>query len=352
MDGEPGGQGFGEDRAVHAGVVPGDDVEPVGGFDGLVAVGGDGDDPRGRPSPGTAPPGRVGGMRVASSINSTRPSRIAVHQRSVHELVAAAGDRGVVAEEVVDGGVAVAGDGEQVGEGGLDHGGLAGAGRPVQQRRHLLGAQPPQFLDVPALAEPARVVQRAVRVGYGRGPPAGAPPPLLLERVRGCGGWQGAGGVDAGLGDLEAVVRVAVVGGVPGGGHLLQRLEHRPGGRGADRPGDLADLEDLVGVVGQVQGDLAVEVAGPVRRWPQWWVCRRSPAAAGRSRVGRSVGPAGWCGHVVASIPRSGPRTRLRVRGRSGTAQRRRVRSSTCRPVRAGQVGDHTALVLKGYGDT
>jgi hypothetical protein len=70
---------------------------------------------------------------------------------------------------------------------------------------------------------------------------------------------QGAGGVDASLGDLEAV-RGAVVDGVPGGGHPLERFEHRSGRRGADRLGQLADLEHGVGVGGQVCDDLPVQL--------------------------------------------------------------------------------------------
>jgi hypothetical protein len=40
---EPGGEGFGEDGAVDAGVVSGHHVEPVDGLDAFVAVGRDGD---------------------------------------------------------------------------------------------------------------------------------------------------------------------------------------------------------------------------------------------------------------------------------------------------------------------
>jgi hypothetical protein len=70
-----------------------------------------------------------------------------------------------------------------------------------------------------------------------------------------------------------------VVGGVAGGGHPFQRLEHRTGGCRADRGGDLADLEHLVGMRGEVAGDLRVQVPGP--------------AAAGRRGGGRGGCAAG-----------------------------------------------------------
>jgi hypothetical protein len=74
--------------------------------------------------------------------------------------------------------------------------------------------------------------------------------------------------------------------GVLGGGHLLERLEHGAGGRGADRGGDLPDLQHGAGPAGQVQGHLPVEVAGaPVAGRDRV----RAAGAAGRWRAG-----SGW----------------------------------------------------------
>ena len=188
VDGEPGGQGLGEHRAVHARVVAGDDVEPVDGLHGFVAVGGDGDGAAA--VHGRVQHGQDAGRDEGGVVDQQHPPL--AHRGDegpVDELVAAAGDRVVGAEEVVDDGVAGAGDGEQVGERGLDHGGLAGAGRPVQQHRHLLGRGAARSSST---SQPLPSRRGWYSVPFGRGTGAGRdcrpPPALPPERVRGAAG--------------------------------------------------------------------------------------------------------------------------------------------------------------------
>ena len=223
------------------------------------------------------------------------------HQRAVHEHVAAVGGLGVLADQVRDRGVPVAGHGDQIGEGGLDHRGLAGAGRPVQQRGHPGRAQlaqrghvrdprdQPRVIQLPARAahRPRHRPARPVRPGPGRRgrafPGRGASRrPGRAARARRA--RRAAGAVVA---DVVPAVAVAAVGegggrggrggGVAGGGggdqrgltacdQRLQRVRDRA--RRAARQ----STRDLPGRVrprvrGQVGRDLAAQltVAQPAR---------------------------------------------------------------------------------------
>src|SRR5262249_22580365 len=128
------------------------------------------------------------------------------------------------------GGVAVAGHRVQlVTERGLDQGGLAGAGRPIQQHRHLRGAQVAQHVHVGALREPAWVVQLPVGAAHrtgGRLGPGGRSGPG--GRRGGRGGRGGGGGPGGGWGGRGYGRRdrrdrgrsgVGAVFGQAGGGH-------------------------------------------------------------------------------------------------------------------------------------
>jgi hypothetical protein len=84
---------------------------------------------------------------------------------AVDELVGAVGPLGVLADEVADRGVAVAGHRDQVGEGRLDQARLAGAGRTGQQGGDSLGAQRAQRLDVGHAGQHARPVDLPARAG-------------------------------------------------------------------------------------------------------------------------------------------------------------------------------------------
>jgi len=285
---------------VHTRVMASDDVEAVGGLHAFVAVAGDGDH-------AAAVHRRVqhrqhAGWDEGGVVDQQRPAFThRHHEGAIEELVAAVRGRQEPAEEVVDQRVFGAGDGEQVAERGLDQGGLAGSRRPVQQHRDLLVPQPAQHVDVGGSGQPAGEVQLAIGPAY-RLPPARPCPagPCGAGRRR----REGTSGVDTGLGDLEAV-RPGVVGGVPGGGHPLQSFEHRTGRGGADRPGDVADLQQVVAVAGEIQRHLPVQLPGAAAPLG----CRtRAAGRRGGCGRGRRRGRAGGGG--------VGPgRTRVWVRG-------------------------------------
>ena len=186
------------------------------------------------------------------------------------------------AGEVLGAGVAGTDQGQQVGERGFGKGGFAVAGWPGQQRRDPLDPQVAQDVDVGAFGEVPRVIQLPVGSGHRRGPAAGA------AAAGGAGGrwWQGAGGVDPGLGDLESVW-VGQVGDVAGGEHPLPDLEHGTGGWRADAFGDLSDLEHGAGMRGEVGRDEVVQRGGP-------------PTAGAGNTGGVVGGAAGFFAHRVS----------------------------------------------------
>jgi hypothetical protein len=176
------------------------------------------------------------------------------------------------------GGVAVAGDGDQVGEGRLDQAGLAGAGRPVHQGRHARLAQLAQGLDVGHVGQCAGLVELPVRSGdragrsrrggrgrrgggrgHGgggggsrrRGGGGGGPGRQGCPRRDGGGGGGGVRLVADGLAGYEVGLAVAGQGG--------ERVADRAG-RPAQRLGDAACPLGS-GVVGEVLGYLAAQLA-------------------------------------------------------------------------------------------
>ena len=219
-------------------------------------------------------------------MNSTRPLLHCPDQRPVDELVRAVGLLGVLADEVADRGVAVAGHRDQVGEGRLDQARLAATRRPVKQGGDSLGAQCAQRLDVGHAGQYARPVDLPSRPGHRarlgrrggslrrgrrrwRGWRGGR-----LRRCRrggrlgggrgglrrggglggdgdGCGGGRGVGLVADGL-----ACEAAGLGPV---GESGQRVADRAG-RAAEVPGDLADrVRARAG--GQPLGNLAAKLA-------------------------------------------------------------------------------------------
>src|SRR5439155_6343759 len=85
---EPRGDGFGEDGAVHAGVVPGYHVKPVGGLHAFVAVARDGDDPAAVHR--RVQHGQDAGWDEGGVVDQQRPALAhRDHEGPVEELVAA-----------------------------------------------------------------------------------------------------------------------------------------------------------------------------------------------------------------------------------------------------------------------
>ena len=188
LDAEPGGQGLGQDRAVDAGVVPADQVEPVGGLDRLAFVGLDGD-LAAAVHRGVGDGEDLGGDEGGVVDEQGPAFGHGPDQRPVDELVGAVGALGVLADEVGDRGVAVAGHGDQVGEGGLDQGRLAGTGRAVQQGGDARRAQGAQRRHVRHVGQYAGPVDLPVRAGHRR---------AARRRGRGEAGRRGAGEAGAG----------------------------------------------------------------------------------------------------------------------------------------------------------
>jgi hypothetical protein len=155
---------------VHSRVVAGYHVEAVGGGDGLALVSLD-DHLAAAVHRGVADrqhrrrdEGRV--------VDEQHPAfQHGPDQRPVDELVRAVRLLGVLADEVPDRGVAVAGHRDQVGEGRLDQARLAGTGRSREQGGDSLGAQRAQRLDVGHAGQDSRPVDLPARAGdrAGRG---------------------------------------------------------------------------------------------------------------------------------------------------------------------------------------
>ena len=141
---DPGGGGDRGGEAAHgAGDVAGD-TEPQG---------------RGGDSPAGGAGEGLGGGDRARQYRRRDESRVVDEQdpafghgadeRPVYEGEGAVGIVGVLADQVGGRGVAVAGDGDQVGEGRLDQRGLPGTGRSVQQGRLPFAARTRTFLKLP-----------------------------------------------------------------------------------------------------------------------------------------------------------------------------------------------------------
>ena len=261
------------------GLWPATDVEAVGGGDHLALVGLDGDlAPAVHRGVGDRQHRRRDEGRVVDEEDP--PLLHGPDERPVYEGEGAVGVLGVLADQVRRRGVAVAGDGDQVGEGGLDQAGLAGTGRPVQEGRHSFRAQLAQGLDIGHVGQGAGLVDLPVRAGdrAGRSRLGGKG---RLGGGRGYRGWRGGGGCrrggGGGLGRKGCLGRDG--GGCGGGGGVRlvadglagyevglavageggQRVADRAG-RPVEGLGDLACLAGS-GVVGEVLGYLAAQLA-------------------------------------------------------------------------------------------
>ena len=299
---------------MHPGVVSGDDVEPVGGVDDLAPVGFhdhlssavhrrvEGGEDVGRDQGG-----------VVDEQRAALPHR--PHQRAVHEQVPALRGLGVFTHQVRDGGVPVAGHGDQVTEGRLDHRGLAGAGRAVEQGGHPGRTQLPQRRHVRYPRDRARVVELPVRARHRPGDGCVVRPARRTGhrggRSGGCDGATGRGrtagrGIRRHRGDRGRRAgrggpgRCGWQGGeVPGGwggavagrplGHqhgLAVRGEHGQGvrdraGRAAQGAGDLPRGERVGGSLVEVHRHLAAQLTVGQTAGPD----------------GRVGGGGGRCGH-------------------------------------------------------